>query len=75
MISLVLAMALLAADGPTPAPDKKADDPNAVVCKREKVSGSNMKTRVCMTAAQWEERRQQDKDMVDEAQRKQPMRF
>jgi hypothetical protein len=76
MVSLLIAAALLAADPGAASDDKKKPaDPNAIVCKREKVSGSNMKQRVCMTAAQWEERREQDKDMVDEAQRKQPMRF
>lgn len=77
MISFVIAAALLAANGPTatPAADKKAaKDPNEVVCKREKVSGSNMKQRVCMTAAQWEARRETDREMVDAAQRSQPMK-
>jgi hypothetical protein len=76
MISLMIAAALLAADTPSAAPAdaKKANDPNAVVCKREKVSGSNMKQRVCMTAAQWESRREQDREMVDAAQRSQPMK-
>lgn len=75
MISLVMAMAMLAAGEPAAAPaDKKAKDPNEMVCKREKASGSNMKTRVCMTAAQWEARRETDKEMVDAAQRSQPMK-
>lgn len=74
MISLVMAMALAAAETPAAPAGKKADDPNAMVCKREKVSGSNMKQRVCMTARQWEERREQDKEMLDNAQRSQPMK-
>jgi hypothetical protein len=76
MISLVIAAALLAANGPsaTPADAKKAKDPNEMVCKREKVSGSNMKQRVCMTAGQWEARRETDREMVDAAQRSQPMK-
>jgi hypothetical protein len=75
MISLVMAMALFASGEPAAAPaPKKAKDPNEMVCKREKVSGSNMKSRVCMTAAQWEERTERDKEMVDAAQRSQPMK-
>ena len=75
MISLMIAAALLAADGSGAAPaDKKAKDPNEMVCKREKVSGSNMKQRICMTAAQWEARREQDREMVDAAQRAQPLK-
>jgi hypothetical protein len=74
MISLVMAMALMAAGEPAAPADKKAKDPNEMVCKREKASGSNMKTRVCMTAQQWEDRRVQDKEMVDGAQRSQPMK-
>lgn len=77
MISLVIAAALLAANGPSAAPadaKKATKDPNEMVCKREKVSGSNMKQRVCMTAGQWEARREQDREMVDAAQRSQPMK-
>lgn len=76
MISLMMAMAMLAVEpAAAPAQDaKKAKDPNEMVCKREKASGSNMKVRVCMTAAQWEDRRAQDKEMLDGAQRSQPMK-
>jgi hypothetical protein len=74
MISLFMAMAMFAADPAAASADKKAKAPNEMVCKREKASGSNMKTRVCMTAAQWEERREADKEMIDGAQRSQPMK-
>lgn len=72
MIAILLAAALLA-DGPAAAPEAKKD-PNEIVCKREKVAGSNMKQRVCMTVRQWEDRREQDKEMLDDAQRRQPMK-
>lgn len=78
MISLMMAMAMFAAEpaaAPAAAPAaKKVQDPNEMVCKREKASGSNMKVRVCMTAAQWEDRRAQDKEMLDGAQRAQPLK-
>lgn len=75
MVFLALTMAMFAAGEPVgAAADKSAKDPNEIVCKREKVSGSNMKTRVCMKAHEWEERRQQDKEMIDDAQRRQPMK-
>lgn len=75
MISLFVAMAMFAAEpAAAPADKKAAKGPNEMVCKREKASGSNLKTRVCMTAAQWEERREADKEMVDNAQRSQPMK-
>lgn len=74
MISLLMAMAMFAGEPAAAPAAKKVNDPNQMVCKREKASGSNMKTRVCMTAAQWEDRRVQDKEMVDGAQRSQPMK-
>ncbi len=75
MVVLAMTMAMLAVAEPATAPaDKAAKDPNEIVCKREKVSGSNLKQRVCMPAREWEERRQQDKEMIDDAQRRQPMK-
>jgi hypothetical protein len=80
MISLVFAAALLAAGEPaaapasaagqaaTPAKKTAAKDPNEMVCKREMVLGSRMKERICMTQAQWDTRRSDDRDNVEKAQ-------
>jgi hypothetical protein len=79
MIALVLAAALAAAAPPaaeaasTPAKATKAKG-NDMVCKKEAVVGSRMKTRICMTQAEWDRKEQDGKDEVDAAQRNQPMR-
>lgn len=38
-----------------------AEDDTQLVCSRTRVSGSHRKQNVCITAAQWRERREQDK--------------
>ena len=85
MISLVLAAALFVAGEPAAAPaadaakaTKAADkagakDPNAQVCRREAVAGSRLKTRICMTQAEWDERQRQDREMVEKAQSLKPL--
>jgi len=85
MISLVMAAMLMAAPAadpattsaaPAAAADKKAPKPNkdGMICKKEAVLGSRMPSRLCMTQAQWDERKATDRDMVDQAQRNQPLR-
>lgn len=47
----------------------KDTDPNRMVCRREKVTGSRLATRkTCMTAAQWENMRAQNKQDLDRIQ-------
>ena len=71
LISLVFPMALIAAENPAEqapsnaagAPvaagenDKPKDDPNEMICRREQVTGSNFRRRVCMTRAERQARR------------------
>lgn len=80
MIALVFAAALMAAAPPageaaaaTPAKAEKAKG-NDMVCKKEAVVGSRMKTRICLPQAEWERREQEAKADLDAAQRNQPMR-
>lgn len=48
---------------------KKARDPNETVCETEEVLGSRLATRrVCMTRAQWAEKRRDDRALVDRSQ-------
>ena len=48
---------------------KKTRDPNEAVCEEEEVLGSRLATRrVCMTRAQWEEKRRDDRALVDRSQ-------
>lgn len=47
----------------------KGKDPNEKVCETQEVLGSRLATRrVCATRAEWEERRQRERDMVDRTQ-------
>jgi len=79
MIALVLAAALAAAAPPageaaaaTPAKAEKAKGPD-LVCKKEAVVGSRMKTRICLTQAEWDQKAIDAKTEVDAAQRNRPL--
>jgi hypothetical protein len=51
--------------------EKKADtkDPNRIICEKQEVVGSRLATkRVCMTAAEWADRRREDRQAIDKAQ-------
>ena len=53
------------------AGDKKADDkdPNRMICEKQAVPGSRLATkRVCMTAAEWEVRRLEDRQAIEKGQ-------
>jgi hypothetical protein len=54
------------------AGEKKADknDPNRMVCEKQEVLGSRVATKkVCMTAAQWEDRRREDREAIEKGQK------
>ena len=45
-------------------------DPNERICEKMVVTGSRLASKtVCMTRAQWDERRRDDRDAVERAQR------
>jgi hypothetical protein len=49
--------------------EKQADDLNKVVCEKQESTGSRLaKTRVCLTKAQWAERRLQDRQELERVQ-------
>lgn len=55
------------AEAPAKAP--KARNMNEVVCEKSEVIGSRLATKkVCMTRAEWAERRRTDRQEVDRAQ-------
>lgn len=74
MLAAMLATAILAAEPaatpPAPAASAKAavKDPNALVCRSEQRPGSRLSTRVCMTAAEDERRRQLERQALTSAQ-------
>ena len=50
-------------------PVKKGRDPNEKICETHGVLGSRLATRrVCATRAEWQERRQRERDIVDRTQ-------
>jgi hypothetical protein len=79
MIAVVFAAALMAAApaaGETGAqtaakPTKAAK--NDLVCKKESVVGTRMKSRICLSQAEWDQRAIDAKDQVDAAQRNRPL--
>lgn len=80
MIAFMFAAALAAAQpaagdaAAQPAAKPAKADKDAMVCKREAVVGSRMKTRICLTQAEWDARAVAAKEEVDAAQRNQSMR-
>lgn len=65
-------VALIGASGVAPAQSSKPKkgDPSEVVCEKIEVIGSRVAAkRVCATRAEWAEKRQQDRDVIDQAQR------
>lgn len=74
---LIRTMLLIAATGMATAsvasepaqPAKKGKDPNEKICETHGVLGSRLATRrVCATRAEWAERRQRERDIVDRTQ-------
>jgi hypothetical protein len=48
----------------------KAGDPNRMVCQREETTGTRLGARrICLTAAQWEEKRRVHREELERAQR------
>jgi hypothetical protein len=44
-------------------------DPNEIVCERQQVIGSRLaKQRICMTRAQWQDARRQDRQAIEKMQ-------
>lgn len=84
MIALALALAMMAADTPAAAeaakaatPAKAAPTPNkdGMICVKEPTPGSRMKSRICMTKAEWDQRQRDDREMLDKAQTVKPLTF
>jgi len=68
-IGIIAALALVPAAGA--AEEKKADakDPNRIICEKQREVGSRLATKkVCMTAAEWEIRKREDREAIEKAQ-------
>jgi hypothetical protein len=52
-----------------PAGSTRQSDPDEMICERHKVLGSRLaKKKVCMTRAQWEDKRRSERDVIDRSQ-------
>ena len=83
MIVLVFAAALMAAapaaaeSAAQTAPAAKSEKPKKadLVCKKEAVVGSRMKTRVCLTQADWDQRAADSRAELEKSQSVKPLTF
>ena len=72
MLGMLIGACALPAMAQEAAPPKPAPDPNKVICEKEEVLGSRLATRrVCMTRAQWAERKREDRSTVERSQTQQ----
>jgi len=75
MAGMILGCVAAVPAGAQASDAKKAKDPNEVVCEKQKELGSRVATkRICMTRAQWAERRLTDRQEVEKAQINRGMR-
>ncbi len=52
---------------------QKDKDPNRIICEREEVIGSRLGgQKICKTAHEWQESRQQAREQIDDWQRRLP---
>jgi hypothetical protein len=65
IVAALVVIPAVAAAGDKPA----AKDPNRIICEKQGELGSRLATkRVCMTAAEWEIRRREDREALEKAQ-------
>lgn len=73
--AVALIATALPAAAQTQAPNQtvpaKNTDPNRIICEKQKETGSRLNsTKICMTAAQWEEQRRRDRESLQDAQQR-----
>jgi len=71
-VAIVIFAALSLVPTIAAAEEKKADknDPNRIICEKQEVLGSRVATKkICMTAAQWEDRKREDREAIEKGQR------
>jgi hypothetical protein len=76
-IALTLA---LSAQSPAVAADKKNNeevgDPNRMICRTQKSTGSRLKAgKICMTAQQWADAKKENREALEGAQQRRPTNF
>ena len=66
---IIAGLVLLPAAAAADEKKSEAKDPNRIICEKQGVVGSRLATkRICMTAAEWEIRRREDREAVEKAQ-------
>jgi hypothetical protein len=74
MAALMLAVASGAGAAPEKPKKSAANDANKLVCESMGETGSRLaRKRICMTKAEWDQMRQEDKMQVDRAQSQRPL--
>jgi hypothetical protein len=73
--SVALVAPAAAQSGPTdpaaPSSQSKLKDPNHVICEKQEEIGSRLGAkRICHTAAEWQQIRQQNREQVDDWQQR-----
>ena len=69
--SIAIAIVLAFIPAVASAEEKKtaAKDPNRIICEKQEVLGSRLsKRRICMPAAEWAVRRQEDRQAIEKTQ-------
>ena len=70
-ISIAILAAIVLIPATAIAADKTADkkDPNRIICEKQGVVGSRLATKkVCMTAAEWQAKRLEDRQAIEKGQ-------
>lgn len=69
----VAAVAVLAtpAFGADPGPEKSKKDPDKIVCKVDRSTGSSISERICKKRSQWDEDRDQARDALNDINHRQ----
>jgi hypothetical protein len=69
-IVIFAALALVPAIAAAEEKQAPAKDPNRIICEKQEVVGSRLATKkICMTAAEWAERKREDREAVEKGQR------
>lgn len=71
-IAVVVFAALALVPAVAAAEVKKTDnkDPNRIICEKQEVVGSRLATKkICMTAAEWDDRKREDREAIEKGQR------
>lgn len=67
-LGLVFGLGLQAAENPPSSTTAAKENPDRVICKSEPITGTRITKRVCHTAREWEQMRQDAQDIMQQGQ-------